>query len=217
MPEKISPPRKLWDRVFATPGILALITTVDAKGNVNAAAFATCVRSVHNPLQISFVTDKTNHTWENIEETGQFVVNLPSFDRELLEKVCTAGLPFARGVNELEKAGLTALPSTVLKPPRVAECNRHFECQVVWTKKWLDRVMVTGEVVAASVDRDCVDADGFVHWDTVSPALYCGAPYQNQPPYQNRFVVAHETMTVEQYRDYPEVEAFKEKLKKLDI
>lgn len=217
MQEKISPPRKLWDRVFATPGILALITTVDTSGKVNAAAFATCVRSVHNPLQISFVTDKTNHTCENIEETGQFVVNLPSFDRELLEKVCAVGLPFARGVNELEKAGLTALPSTVLKPPRIAECNRHFECEAVWTKEWLDRVMVTGEVVAASVDRDCVDPDGFVHWDTVSQALYCGAPYQNQPPYQNRFVVAEETMTVEQYGNYPEVKAFKEKLKKLDI
>ena len=49
------------------------------------------------------------------------------------------------------------------------------------------------------------------------PRFICGAPYLNQPPYQSRFVVAHETMTVEPYGDYPEVEAFREKLKKLDI
>jgi flavin reductase (DIM6/NTAB) family NADH-FMN oxidoreductase RutF len=217
MAEKISPPRKVWDRLFATPGILGLITTVDAKGTVNAGAFATVVRSVHNPLQISFVTDDTNHTCINVNEAKEFVVNLPSFDRELLEKVCTVGLPFARGVNELERAGLTAIESVVLRPPRIAECSRHFECRVLWTKEWIGRVMVTGEVVAASVDQDCIDPDGFLLWDTVSPALYCGAPYQNQPPYQNRFVAAHETMAVAQYGDYPEVEAFKEKLRKLDI
>ena len=217
MSEKVSPPRKLWDRVFATPGILALITTVDADGAVNAAAYATCVRSVHNPLQISFVTDEANHTCENIKETGEFVVNLPSFNPELLEKVCTAGLPFARGVNELQKAGLTALDSIALKPPRILECNRHFECKLVWTKEWMGRVMVTGEVVAASVDKDCIDDDGFVLWDTLSQALYCGAPYHNQPPYQNRFVVARETMGVAPYGDYPEVEAFKEKIKQLNI
>lgn len=218
MPEKISPPRKYWDRVFATPGILAIVTTVDAEGNVNAAAHATCVRSVHNPLQISFTTDETNHTCENIKATGQFVVNLPSFDRELLEKLCTTGLPFPAGENELDKAGLTALDSIVVKPPRVAECNRHFECEVVWTREWLGRVMITGEVVAASVDEDCIDAEGFVHWEKASQALYSGAPYQNQPPYQNRFVVARETMPVLQHGDYPElVEAFRKKLGSLDI
>ena len=109
MAEKISPPRKLWDRLFATPGILGPVTTVDAKGNCQCRSLRNLPARVHNPLQISFVTDNTNHTCVNIKETGQFVVNLPSFDRELLEKVCTAGLPFARDVNELEKAGLTAL------------------------------------------------------------------------------------------------------------
>jgi flavin reductase (DIM6/NTAB) family NADH-FMN oxidoreductase RutF len=217
MAEKISPPRKVWDRLFATPGILGLITTVDAKGAVNTGAYATCLRAVHNPVQISFVTDDTNDTNLNIKETGEFVVNLPSFNRDLLAKVCTVGLPFARDVNELEKAGLTALPSTALRPPRIAECNRHFECKVVWTKEWGNRVMVMGEVVAASIDKDCVDADGFLLWDIAFPALYCGAPYANQPPYQNRFVAAYETTTVEPYGNYPEVEGFRQKLKKLDI
>ena len=217
MAEKIAPPRKYWDRLFATPGILGLVTTVDAKGAVNTGAYATCLRAVHNPVQVSFVTDDTNDTCLNIKETEQFVVNLPSFNRELLSKVCTVGLPFARDVNELEKAGLTALASTVVKPPRIAECNRHFECEVVWTKEWGTRVMVMGEVVAASVDQGCIDDDGFILWDKISPVLFCGAPYLNQPPFQSRFVAAHETITVEPYGEYAEVELFRQKLKKLDI
>jgi flavin reductase (DIM6/NTAB) family NADH-FMN oxidoreductase RutF len=107
------------------------------------------------------------------------VINLPSFEREVLEKVRIVGLPFARGVNELDKAGLTAVPSTRVKPPRIGECPRHFECELVWTKEWLNRVMVVGNVVAASTYSDCVDAKGYIVWERVKPVAFCGAPYVN--------------------------------------
>ena len=118
------------------------------------------------------------------------MVNLPSFERDILEKVRVVGLPFARGVNELEKAGLTPLPSTRVKPPRIAECLRHFECEVVWTKEWIKRMMVVGNVVAASTYSDCVDAKGYIVWDRVKPVAFCGAPYVNM------FAAAHEVMEV---------------------
>jgi len=127
------------------------------------------------------------------------VVNLPSFERDILEKVRVVGLPFDRGVNELEKAGLTALPSTIVKPPRIAECLRHFECEVVWTKEWIKRLMVVGNVVAASTYSDCVDAKGYLVWERVKPVAFCGAPYVNM------FAAAHETMAVGMPYDGPEV------------
>ena len=37
--------------------------------------------------------------------------------------------------NEIELAGLTCLPSTSVKPPRVAEAAVHFECEVI--KPWI--------------------------------------------------------------------------------
>src|ERR1700710_1221511 len=116
-PKIVSQPEKYWDRLFAPGGHAAMITTVDKAGRVNAASYATCVRIVHKPVQIAFTTSETGDTHKNLIETGQFVVNLPSFDRALLEKVRVVGLPFARGVNELEKAGLTALASTIVTPP----------------------------------------------------------------------------------------------------
>ena len=112
--------------------------------------------------------------------TGEFVVNIPPFEREVLEKVCVVGLPFAPGVNELDRAGLTAIPSKVVRPPRIAECRSHFECRVEWTKRWLEtRLTVVGRVVAASVNRDCVDHEGYVIHDKLKPAHYCGHAYQN--------------------------------------
>jgi len=94
-----------------------MITTVDKGGRLNAASFATCVRQNHEPTCISFTVEIDKDTYHNVLATEEFVVNIPSFDREILEKVRVVGLPFPRGVNELEKAGLTAIPARALRPP----------------------------------------------------------------------------------------------------
>lgn len=198
-----SQPERYWDRLFAPSSCLAIITSVNRHGDINAAAFGTCVRVLHSPVCIAFTTTRGNDTAENVLETGEFVANLPPFDRAVLEKVMIVGLPFDRGINELQKAGLTAFPSTVVSPPRIEECPRHFECKVEWTKEWsAGRLMVCGKLVAASVNADCVDAKGYVHWDRIKPAHYCGAPYQNA------FVAAYEAMSVDTPYNGPERDAF---------
>ena len=208
-PTFVQQPEKYWDRLFAPGGHAAMITTVDGEGRVNAASYATCVRIVHKPVQIAFTTSQTGDTGRNVTETGQFVVNLPSFERDVLEKVRIVGLPFARGVNELEKAGLTALPSMLVKAPRIAECHRHFECEVVWTKEWLNRMMVVGNVVAASVRADCVDRKGYIIWERIKPVAFCGAPYVNM------FAAGHETMAVGLPYDGPEAQAADDSVRRM--
>src|SRR5262249_35624323 len=90
------------------------------------------------------------------------------------------GLPFKPGIDELEQAGLTALPARKVKPPRIAECRSHFECSVAWTRAWLHRLMVCGKVEAVSANADCVDPDGYIVWDRMAPAHYCGSRYGNR-------------------------------------
>jgi len=202
-PRKQSQPQKYWDRLFAPSSCLALITTVDARGAINAAAFGTCTRVLHNPVYIAFTTSLGTDTATNILETGEFVANLPAFDRKMLEKVMVVGLPFARGTSELDKAGLTVLPSTMIKPPRINECPRHFECEVEWTREWAGgRMMVCGRLVAASVDSDCVDPKGYVRWGRARPVHYCGAPYGSM------FVRAYEAIDVNIPYDGPERDRF---------
>jgi flavin reductase (DIM6/NTAB) family NADH-FMN oxidoreductase RutF len=201
---KRNQPEVYWDRLFAPSSCLAIITTVDKDGRINAASYGTCTRVNHNPMAISFACYPDKDTARNLDEVGEFVVNLPSFDRAMLEKVRVVGLPFARGTSELEKAQLTAVPGTVVRAPRIAECSRHFECTVEWTKDWDNRRMVLGKVVAASVDEECVDDAGFVIWDRVKPAHFCGAPYHNM------FVAAYETMAVDVPYEGSEVEAYNE-------
>jgi len=200
--KKLDQPPKYWDRLFAPSSCLAVITTVDAQGRVNAASYGTCTRVNHEPVYIAFTANIGADNANNVLATGEFVANLPRFERRALEQARIVGLPFAPGVSEIEKAGLTALPAVLVKPPRILECPRHFECEVEWTKEWSQRLMVVGKVVAASVDADCVDAEGYILWDKVRSAHYCGAPYGGQ------FVAAYDKMAVDLPYDGPEVAAF---------
>jgi flavin reductase (DIM6/NTAB) family NADH-FMN oxidoreductase RutF len=200
---KIVQPEAKWDRLFAPSSALAIITTVDAAGSVNAAAFGTCTRVAHNPVDIAFTCRPEKDTSRNVLATGEFVVNLPPFERTALEAVRVVGLPFAPDVNELDKAGLNALPSLEVAPPRILECTRHFECRLEWSREWSGRVMFVGRVVAATVDEDCVDAEGYVRWERARSAHFAGAAY-------NYFVAAYEVMKVAQPYNGPEVEAYDE-------
>jgi flavin reductase (DIM6/NTAB) family NADH-FMN oxidoreductase RutF len=194
---KIDVPREHWDRLFAPSACLVMITTVDGAGRVNAASFGTCVRVCHDPVYIAFTVGASKDTYNNVLATRQFVVNVPPFEREVLEKVRVVGLEFPPEVNELEKAGLTAIASKIVKAPRIAECRSHFECEVEWTRQWLHRLMVVGKVVAASVDEGCVDRDGYVVWDRLKPAHYCGNAYKTG------FVAAYQTMQVDMIYNEP--------------
>src|SRR5580704_5625861 len=109
-----------WDNIFAPSSCLVIITTVDKAGNVNAASYGTCTRVCHDPVYVSFTCGTSKDTYANVLSTGEFVVNVVPFEQTMLDKTLMCGLPFKGGINELEKAGLTPIPSRALRPPRIA-------------------------------------------------------------------------------------------------
>jgi len=178
-----------WDNIFAPSSCLVIITTVDSQDRINAASFGTCTRVCHDPMYISFTCGTGKDTYNNILATGEFTVNVVPFEQTMLDKTLVCGLPFNANENELAKAGLTPLPARKLQPPRIAECRSHFECKVEWTQQWLHRLMVCGRVEAVSIDTDCITDNGFIVWDKVKPAHYCGMRYRD------RFVPAFDKPT----------------------
>jgi flavin reductase (DIM6/NTAB) family NADH-FMN oxidoreductase RutF len=200
---KIDVPEAHYDRLASPVASVAVITTIDAAGRVNAAPVATCLRNNHHPTCYEFTMDVRKHTSENIQATGEFVVNIVPFDRTVLEKMQVTALAFPRGVNELEVARLTAIPSKVVKPPRIGECLSHFECKVEWTKQWLgSRLTIVGRVVAASVDRECIDAQGFVLHERLRTVQHCGQAYGA------RYLGSHEMMEIDLTYDGPDPKAY---------
>ena len=131
-----------------------IVTTVDREGRVNAAPFGLVFPfSTGSNPQILVGVNSRWHTAQNIEATGEFVINYASYP--LLEKVAQTGLLYPEGVNELEKAGLTALPAVKVKSPRVAECYQHLECRLNQIIRPNDNQMnFVGDIVAISLNEE---------------------------------------------------------------
>jgi flavin reductase (DIM6/NTAB) family NADH-FMN oxidoreductase RutF len=119
---------------LVTPRPIALVTTISADGKVNAAPFSFFNLLGAKPPICAFAPgDRDNGTPKdtalNIRAMHEFVVTLVDVSVAEAMNQCAASLPF--GESELTRAGLTAAPSSVVKPPRIAESPASLEC-VEW-------------------------------------------------------------------------------------
>ena len=113
------------------PRPIAFVSTCGADGSHNLAPFSffngvssspACLVLACTPKRGGVLKD----TLRNIMETREFVVN--GCSEEMLQQVHQTSYDYDYGVNELEKVGLHALPSTQVKPMRVVESPWSFEC-----------------------------------------------------------------------------------------
>lgn len=116
---------------LVTPRPIAWVTTLGPDGVVNAAPFSFFNVLGANPPIVGFCpgdrADGTpKDTARNIRLSHEFVVNLVDETVAEAMNVTAASLPY--GVSELQAAGLTTAPSSVVKPPRIAEAPASLEC-----------------------------------------------------------------------------------------
>ncbi|WP_298417037.1 flavin reductase family protein [uncultured Kordia sp.] len=116
------------------PRPIAFASTVDAEGNPNLSPYSFFnVFSANPPIMIfsparRVRNNTTKHTLENAMATKEVVINV--VNHAIVQQMSLSSTEYAEGVNEFEKAGLTMLPSDIVKPFRVAESPVQFECKV---------------------------------------------------------------------------------------
>lgn len=116
------------------PRPIAFASTIDAKGNPNLAPFSFFnVFSANPPIAIfsparSGRTGETKHTFDNIKEVPEVVINVVNYD--MVQQTSLASTEYDKGVNEFLKAGFTPIPSEMIKPFRVKESPAQLECKV---------------------------------------------------------------------------------------
>lgn len=157
------------------PFPVAIVTTVDAKDRINAAPFGLIVPycSDEKKPQILICMASMWHTSLNILETKEFVINYAPY--KLIEKVAEAGKMFDAGVNELEKAGLTALSSIKVRPPRIEECFQHIECVLEKVDRPAEmQTNFIGNVVSISMNETLINKTRDEKLKTADPLLLFG-------------------------------------------
>ena len=159
------------------PRPVAWVSTMDRAGVVNLAPYSFFTGVGSNPPTVLFCPvlraakprpadagadwkpDQRKDTLRNVEETGEFVVNV--VNEALAIAANTTAADVEPGVDEFEMAGLTTEASQVVRPPRVAGSPAQMECkvqQVIYTGRQPGSgVVVLGQVVRFHVRRDLVE------------------------------------------------------------
>jgi flavin reductase (DIM6/NTAB) family NADH-FMN oxidoreductase RutF len=154
---------------LVVPRPIAFVSTLDGEGRPNLAPFSYFMVGGVNPPSLAFcpVLDaeaRPKDTLANIEQTGEFVVNL--VDRAMAEGMNETSYPYAEGEAEWPASGFEMAPSVRVKPPRVMESPVQFECRLFRVVRHGDgpssSAYVVGEVLVAHVSEALVGADGRV-------------------------------------------------------
>lgn len=150
------------------PRPIAFASTVDGDGRPNLSPFSFFNVFSANPPILIFsparrVRDNTvKHTLLNVKAVGEVVINIVNF--ELVQQASLSSTEYPEGVNEFEKAGLTMLPSEIVKPFRVAESPVQFECRVREVVSLGEEGgagnLVVAEVVKMHLDKNLLDQEG---------------------------------------------------------
>jgi flavin reductase (DIM6/NTAB) family NADH-FMN oxidoreductase RutF len=168
---KTTPQRTIYNLIngLVAPRPIALVTSLSPNGLLNAAPFSSFNYLCHNPpilgmgVAAKSVTDgqiELKDTARNIEQTGEYVVNVVTED--IAQKMNICGVDFPSEQSEPDIAGFTTEPSLVVKVPRLKESHAAFECKLYDTLKpgTAGARIILGSVVAVYVDDQYVDPAG---------------------------------------------------------
>lgn len=151
---------------LVAPRPIALITSHDPDGNLNAAPFSAYNYLCTDPPIVGIgVTNRPDDkavpkdTARNIRRTQEFVVNVVTEDIAKGMNVCATDFP--AGVNELEMAGFTTAPSSVVSVPRIREAHAALECREHTTMEIGRSRIILGEVLAIYVEDQFMDPSGY--------------------------------------------------------
>lgn len=168
-----------------TPRPIAFASTVDRDGNVNLSPFSFFNCFGANPPILIFSPARrgrdntTKHTYENLREVPEAVINVVTFD--MVQQTSLASAEFPRGVNEFLKAGFTPVTSVSVKPPRVEESPVSMECKVLQIIATGDQPasgnLVICEVKLMHIREDVLDNEGRIDPWKMDVVARLGADY----------------------------------------
>ena len=145
---------------LVVPRPIALVTTIDAAGVVNAAPFSFFnVMGAEPAIAVFAPADRDDGTPKdtaaNLLANGECVIHL--CDEAVAAMMVECARPLPPGVSEVPRAGFTLAPSERVRSPRLAECPVALECRVLDIRKYGENRLVVVEILLAHVREGVAD------------------------------------------------------------
>lgn len=152
---------KLMARLIA-PRPVALVTTLDLDGTVNAAPFSMFNRVGEEPPIVMISLNRRSDAWLtdtalNTLRTGEFVVHLA--DEAIALQMDRCGEHHPPPVSEIDAVGFTTLASKVVVSPRIAEAHVAFEWTLFEKMETASRQVFIGQVRWTHARDELIDIE----------------------------------------------------------
>jgi flavin reductase (DIM6/NTAB) family NADH-FMN oxidoreductase RutF len=166
-------------KALTGPRPIGWVSSINKDGVCNLAPYSFFNAVSEKPHYVVLGSAGRKDSLTFIEETGDFVCNLATYD--LREHMNTTSAAVPRGVDEFPLAGLTAVKSNVVKAPRVKEAPAAFECKH-WQTVHLppateggksDAYLIIGRIVGIYIDERYIK-DGIVDTGAMKPIARLG-------------------------------------------
>jgi flavin reductase (DIM6/NTAB) family NADH-FMN oxidoreductase RutF len=165
------------------PRPIGWISTVSPEGVHNLAPYSQFQNLNFDPAYVMFSASQTTKgarkdTVANIEQTGEFVYNMATYD--LRDAVNRSAQEVPPEVDEFELAGLTKAPSIRVKPCRVADSPVQFECRYHQTVRLPGNGprgsvdIIIGRVVLVHIKDEVIGPDGRLDIPKIRPLARLG-------------------------------------------
>lgn len=153
------------------PRPIAWVSSLSAEGVENLAPHSFFTVAAIDPPVVQFTSVGRKDSLNNVEATGEFVVNLaPSW---LFEQVNASATDFPNHKSEFDAVGVEREPSLLIAPPRVARSPVALECVLHGTSSIGISTVVLGRVVNAAIEQDVLE-DGHPVIERLAPLARLG-------------------------------------------
>jgi len=153
------------------PRPIAWVSTTSPSGVDNLAPHSFFTVSCVDPPIVQFTSVRRKDTLNNVESTGEFVINLAP--EPLFEHINLTSTDFPPDISEFDAAAVDREPSARVKPPRVAASPVTLECRLHSTLCLGDSTVVFGRVLLAAINEDVL-IDGHPAIDRLRPLARLG-------------------------------------------
>lgn len=155
------------------PAVMVSVTDKEGKTNIITVAWAGTVCT--NPPMVSISVRPSRYSYQILEETGEFVINLTN---ESLVKACDyCGVVSGRDVDKFAKTGLTPIPMEHVHAMGIEESPVNMECKITEKRELGSHTMFIAEVVGVTVDDQYMDETGKFHINESGLVMYSHGEY----------------------------------------
>ena len=152
-----------------------LVTSISAECRVNVFTVGWTGVACSRPPMVTIAVRKERLSYENIHNSGEFVINLTN--KEMLKMTDFCGCRSGRKVDKIKHFGLKLEPGSDVSVPSLAKSPVALECQVRSVTELGSHDLFLAEIVRTKVEKTLIDEKGTIRLGQAGLLAYCHGEY----------------------------------------